>query len=300
MRVLHPVAVTDAMLISSNAPEPASGEVAWSASTSYAVGAIAYRPALHKRYRRLVAGATPTAPESDTENWAYVGATNRWGMFDDTSAATALAAGPLTVVFAPGIVGALAVMGLAGDTLTVTMTDGDGGPTVYSASVPLVESSIIDWYGYFFEPFNTRQVVLLDDLPPYQNGRITVTLAAVGAVAIAHCIAGTMAELGASLYGATAGIRDYSRKTVDEGTGVVTLSRGRYAQTLRARFHLADGAVNAVHRRLQALRSTPCVWVADDGGDIEPLVVYGYYRDFALDLQSHRGSFYSLEIEGMT
>jgi len=119
-------------------------------------------------------------------------------------------------------------------------------------------------------------------------------------VSVAHCIVGTVYSLGATSYGATAGIRDYSRKTTDEETGVVTLERRRFQKTLRAQFKLEDGAVNAVHQRIEALRATPVVWLGDNGADIEPLIVYGYYRDFSLQLQGWNESYYQLEVEGMT
>lgn len=300
MRVIDPTIITDATLISSTVPEPDTGETAWVANTHYDVNDIVYRPALHKKYRSLVSGVKTVAPEDSPDEWAYIGGTNRWAMFDDTSAATVETTSPLTAVIAPGICNSLAILGIEGQELTVTITDGAGGPTVYTRTIDLDTSVVADWYQYFFEPFTTRQVVILNDLPPYPNARITISLSGSGDVSIAHCIVGTSYDLGATLYGATAGIRDYSRKQTDEQTQVVTLERRRFSKTMRARFFLDDGSVNAVHSRLEGLRATPCVWVGSDREDLEPLVIFGYIKDFSLDLQQARGSYYSLEIEGMT
>lgn len=300
MKVIQPVVLTDAMLISSGAVEPAAGEVAWNAATAYAVGALVYRAASHKRYRRRVAGTTATPPEDDPDNWAYIGGTNRWAMFDDTSAATTLAAGPLTVVLSPGMVNAVALLGLAGSSVTVSMTDGPSGPSVYSRTVALDTSNVADWYQYFFEPFTTRQAVILTDVPPYSNGRITISLSGPAAVSIAHCVVGTVYPLGATKYGAGVGIRDYSRKQVDEETGVVTLEQRRFQKLMRAQFRLEDAAVNSVHQRLEALRATPVVWLGDNDAGIEPLLIYGYYRDFAYQASGPNASYYELAVEGMT
>lgn len=299
MKVLVPVNLTDAMLISSGAAEPAAGEVAWNPATAYLVNDTVYLAASHRRYRRKVAGTSATSPELDATNWSYIGATNRWGMFDDTSAKTVLAS-PLQVVLAPGQVNALAFLGLVGTTLTVSMTEGAGGPTVYSRTVGLDASVVGDWYDYFFGAFSTRQVVVLDDLPPYANGRITVTLTGAGTVSIEHCIVGTLSFLGLTQYGASAGIRDYSRKSVDDITGIVTLEERRFQKLLRAQFRAEDGAVNVVQGRLEALRATPVVWVGDNGTGLEPLVVYGYMRDFRLNLNGYSETHYELEVEGMT
>ena len=299
MRVITPVTISDARLISSNAAEPAAGETLWSAATAYAVGDTVYRAANHRRYRRRVAGTTATAPELDPDNWAYLGGTNRWAMFDDTSAATVLAS-PLTVELSPGTINSIALLGLAGAQIEVTMLDTPAGTEVYSRTIPLDTSAVADWYAYFFEPFSTRQAVVLNDLPPYPNCRLTIEVTGPADVSVAHCIVGTVYSLGATSYGASAGIRDYSRKTTDEETGVVTLERRRFQKTLRAQFKLEDGAVNAVHQRIEALRATPVVWLGDNGSDIEPLIVFGYYRDFSLQLQGWNASYYQLEVEGMT
>ena len=300
MRVTDPITITDAMLISSTVPEPDTGETEWSHLIDYVVNDVVMRASLHKKYRCKAPIKSDTPPESDTDNWAYIGGTNKWAMFDDTSAATVETTSPLTAVIAPGICNSLAILGIAGQELTITITDGAGGPTVYTRTIELDTSVVTDWSQYFFEPFTTRQVVVLNDLPPYPNARITISLSGSGAVSIAHAIVGTVYDLGATLYGATAGIRDYSRKQTDETTGVVTLERRRFAKTMRARFYLDDAAVNAVHARLEGLRATPCVWVGSDREDLEPLVIFGYIKDFSLDLQQARGSYYSLEIEGMT
>ena len=300
MNWITPTLITDAALISSTVPEPDTGETAWVGTTNYAVDHIVYRPALHRRYRRRVAGVTATPPESDTENWAYIGGTNRWAMFDDTSAATVATTAPLVATIAPGVCNSIAILGLQGRTLQITVTNGEGGPTVYTRTINLDTSRVLNWYQYFFEPFTTRQVVVLHDLPPYPNARITISLDGPGDVSMAHCIVGTVYDLGVSLAGANVGIRDYSRKTTDEATQIVTLERRRYAKTMRLRLLIDNTAVNTVHQRLEGLRATPCVWIGSQNAALEPLVVYGFMKDFNLDLQHAASSYYSLEIEGMT
>lgn len=300
MKLITPTLITDAALISSTVAEPDTGETAWVGATNYAVDQIVYRPALHRKYRRRVAGVTATPPESDAENWAYIGGTNRWAMFDDTSAATVETSAPLVATIAPGLCNSIAILGLQGRTLQITVTNGTGGPTVYTRTINLDTSRVLNWYQYFFEPFTTRQVVVLHDLPPYPNARITISLDGPGEVSIAHCIVGTVYDLGVTLAGANVGIRDYSRKTTDEATQIVTLERRRYAKTMRLRLLIDNTAVNTVHQRLEGLRATPCVWIGSKNAALEPLVVYGFMKDFNLDLQHAASSYYSLEIEGMT
>lgn len=308
MKVIDPLTVTDAMLISSTVAEPASGETAWSGATAYTVGQIALRTATHRLYRRLVAGTTATAPELDVAgvagvtapNWEDYAPSRRWAMFDQEINTATTDASSLTVVLAPGICNSLALLELVGSSVTITVTDGAGGPTVYTRTVALDTSLVTDWYQYFFEPFSTLGTLVLNDLPPYANARITVALTGLGTVALGQCIAGSVYPLGLTQLGVSAGIRDYSRKEVDPVTGAVSLERRKFSRTLRARFSIEPGAVNAVHARLSNLRAKPCVWIADDDRQLDPLVVFGFYKDFSLDVAYAARHFYSLDIEGMT
>lgn len=300
MKVIKPTVVTDAMLISSTVAEPSGTDPAiWNAGTAYVVGDEAYRAGTHSVYTRLVNGTTATAPESDATNWAYARPTNRWAMFDQVINTQSSGASPMTVVLDPGTCGALALIELDADEVTVTMTDGAGGPTVYSRTTDLDASYVTDWYEYFFAPFSKLTSLVLTDLPPYAAGRITVAITAAATVLCGGLIVGNPYYLGGLQYGARAGIRDYSTKDTDDVTGIVTLAEGRYRKTVRGLLQLAAGAVNSVHKLLTALRATNAVWIGDDDATYEPLIVFGFLRNFELTVTYPGHSFYSIEIEGM-
>lgn len=302
MKVIRPLTITDALLISSSVAEPAAGDpAAWNAATVYAIGDRVHRLTTHRVYKRLVAGTTGTAPESDATNWADDGSTLRWAMFDQEVNTQTSAASSLSVTLAPGVVvNSLALIELLGASATITVTDGAGGPVVYSKTVGLNGPTVADWYSYFFDPYSQRGTLIVTDLPLYAAARITVTITGTGTVKCGGCIVGTVYDLGDTQYGVSAGIRDYSRKETDPVTGVVSLEKRKFAKLLRAQFRLAAGAVSAVHKVLSDLRATPCVWIGEDSGNYDPLVVFGWYRDFALTVDFPTASIYSLEVEGMT
>lgn len=300
MKLIRPTTITDALFISSTVAEPAAGETAWVSGTTYAVGDLRIRTQTHRIYKRLVAGAGTTPPESDPANWEDFAPTNRWAMFDAEINTQTSGTSPLTVTIAPGICNALALFELVGTTATITMTDGVAGPTVYSKTVSLETSSVADWYQYFFEPFSQRGTLVLTDLPPYASGRITVSITGTGTQKVGALVVGTLYSLGGTQYGATAGIRDYSKKETDPATGVVTLVPGKYSKRLRAKLILEAGAVDVVQNLLTSLRAVPVVWIGDDSGTYQATTVLGFYRDFELDIAYPGASYYSLDIEGLT
>ena len=297
MKVIKPVAVTDAVLISSTAPE--TDYSAWAAGTAYSVGNRVIRTSTHRIYERMVAGTTATVPELDSVNWIDIAPTNRWAMFDsEVSTQTALAS-PLTVVIKPGLVNGLALFGLSGTTLVVTVRDGLSGPVVYTRTISLDGSVIADWYQYFFELFDQRAEVVLTDLPPYSNSHITISVTGGGTVSIGVVAAGTVYFIGDTQQDASVSIIDYSRKETD-AFGFTTFVRRAYSKRMNLRLLLTNSQLNKVQRVLADLRASPAAWVGTDVAGYEPLTVYGFYKDFSIDIAYAQLSYCSIEIEGLT
>jgi hypothetical protein len=301
MKLIKPITINDSRFISSTVAEPASGETAWVSGTTYAQGNLRIRTQTHRIYKRLVAGAGTTPPENDPTNWEDFAPTNRWAMFDNEVNTQTSGNSPLTVTIAPGAINSLALIELLGTSVTVTVTDGAGGPTVFTTTVNLEQSSVSDWYQYFFEPFSQKGTLILTGIPPYSTSRVTITVTGSNPVKCGGFIVGTVYDLGGTQYGVTAGIRDYSKKETDSATGVVTLVPGRFSKRLRAKLQVNSRVVAAqIQTLLTELRATPVVWIGDDTGEFEPLTVFGFYRDFELDVSYPTVSHYSLDIEGMT
>jgi len=62
---------------------------------------------------------------------------------------------------------------------------------------------------------------------------------------------------------------------------------------------LPNTKLNKVQRVLADLRATPCAWIGTDVAGYEPLTLYGFYRDFSIDVAYPTTSYCSLEIEGL-
>jgi hypothetical protein len=296
MKVITPTPITDALFVSSTAPE--ADYAAYAAGTTYALGARVIRTSTHRIYESLQAGNTGHTPESSPTWWLDIGPTNRWAMFDSVVGTSTTLASPLTVVIAPGAVNALALLELVGSAVTVSMTSVTGGGAVYSRTVDLDASEVGDYYEYFFSPFRQRSSVVLTDMPPYADGIVTVSLTG-STVSLGVCAVGLFDELGEAEYGATAGITDYSLKTTDD-FGNTTLTRRSYAKRTTVKMWLDKGAVNRVHRTLADLRATPCVWVGVDDDELDPLTVYGFFKDFQIEVAYPTTALCSLDIEGLT
>jgi hypothetical protein len=297
MKVIKPTTITDAMIVASNAVE---AHAAWLVGTTYAKDAMVDFGQHY--YISLVNSNTGNLPDAvGSTFWEQTGPDNKHAMFDNQISTATTSSSPLVVTIAPGIANAVAMLGLVGTSVTVTMTDGAGGPTVYTRTVDLDGTIITDWYMYFFEPFVQLGEVVLTDLPPYSNGRITMTLTSGGSVAIGEFLAGAVYEIGETdlEQGATIGIIDYSRKDTDPTTGVVTFVPRAYSKRMSGQFLVANGAISGVQQILASIRATPSVYIGSEGADYSALIVYGFYRDFSIDIAYPTHSWCRIEVEGL-
>ena len=292
MKMIRPTSVTDSILTSSSVAENEFS--AWSSATTYSLDQQVIKS--HRIYKSLQASNTNHDPISSPTWWLDIGPTNRWAMFDNAVGTLTTASGSITVTLAPGRVDSVALIGVDASTVVVEMTN---GTTVYSKTVPMIDdSSVTDWYLYFFEPVRTKDYVVLTDLPVIGEASITVTISkSSGNVSCQALIVGMKSEIGGMLSSPSIGIVDYSRKSTDD-FGVTTLVQRSFAKKLDCKLILDNSEVDRVVSALSSVRATPIVWVGSDR--FSTMVVYGFFRDFSIDIAYARNSYCSLNIEGLT
>lgn len=298
---IRPIDVTDTVLASSNVPE--TEYAAWASGTTYAAGARVIRTStnVHRVYQSIAAGNVGHDPLTDTTAtyWTFVGADNRWAMFDDLVQSQTTRADQIAVTLnVPGRIDSVALLNLSGISARVTMTDATEG-VVYDQTQNLVSpSGIDDWYAYFFEPIERRTECFFEELPPYANATLAVTIAETGAtVACGVLKAGLSKEVGGLQYGAQVGITDYSVKQADD-FGNYTIVKRAFADRATFQVWVDKSQVDVVKRQLAALRATPILYFGDD--DYASTAVFGFFKDFTLTIQYPDVSVLAIELEGVT
>lgn len=234
MRLLRPIPVTDAVLSACSIAEPdaSTGEVAWNAATSYAIGDKVVRTTTHRVYVALSAGVSATAPEDDAVKWLDSGPSNRWAAFDNYKSTASKATGTITMTLLPGVCTGLAFYGLVGSTLRVVLKDAVSAE-VYSDTVYSLDDYLTGdmmWEFYFGTP-RQRDTLRIGDLYP-RNYRVELTLSPTGGKAAVGIIAvGDWSDVGLARYGFKAQPVNYSRIKTDD-YGNTTIVRGLVARNL--------------------------------------------------------------------
>ena len=290
MRLIKPVEITPAKLISSNVPE-----TEWPAWVPGSYGLGDKRIKDHHIYESLA--AANTADPTDATKWLDLGFTNRWRMFDNKVESLTTNPGTIVVTIRPGaVVNSLALFNLQGKSVTVSMVD-PGEGEVYRKEISLVDAGVTNWCDWFFEPIGIRTDVVVLDMPAYGSADIVLTIdAGPELAAVGHLVIGAVKQIGTALYGSSVGINDYSRKSTDDFGNTVVIKR---SFSNRADFDIAldTSEVTRVRRLLADLRATPVVWIGEES--YEATILFGFYKDFQIVFSGPTVSDCSITVEGV-
>lgn len=298
MKVIRPIQITASKVISSTAVEEYG---AWSNATTYAEGdRVIYN---NKIYESVVASNLNKQPDTNPTSWLFVSADNKMSMFDLQVNTQTTAMDTLTVVFKPGkSFTALAFLNIIGVSISVVVRDGVGGAVVYSNTVSLDNSSIsvVDWYTYFFEDFDFFTEAVFQNIPPYNDGVVEVSISGnVGSlVAIGACTVGTVIELGDTQYGANYGIRDYSVNETDQFGNTEFVERP-FSKRMNALLYTPNERLNYVTKTLQGLRAVPTVYIGAEDPKYQGTIIFGFLKDWNIEINYPNHSMISTEVMGL-
>lgn len=298
LKVVKPLEISDAMLISTDVPEADYAD--WSAGITYALGDRVIVAAEHKVYESLQAGNLNNAV-SNPLWWIVVSPTNRWKLFDaSNSTQTAQASGSMSYVLRPqSAVSALAALNLNNATAIRVRLSHPTYGALYDETVDLTaKPAAADWWNWFFGARKAPSQHIALDFPALPGADITVDLTGGSDLAIGVLLLGQIVTLGLGVeYGARVGIQDYSRKETND-FGDFVLVRRAYARRASFDLMLAAGDVDSVQTLLAELRATPCLWIGS--ALYESTVIFGIYKQFDVLIAYPTYSNCQLELEGLT
>lgn len=297
LSIIKPNGLTPAALTSTTAVDEYPNYVA---GTSYNLNArVSYLGRIWECVEEPSLGKTPDA---NPLYWLNYSPSNRWRMFDSAVGTITSAVGELAVVIRPGAVGGIALLELVGGSVSIVMRDAPGGSVIYSKTVVLDGTEVNSFYDWFYAEYSQLGDVVLTDLPiHFVSNELTVTLIATSTIATVQCGVchfGSVVTVGQAQYGATVGIIDYSKKSVD-AFGNYSIQQRSFSKRADLQVVTEKVDFNRVFRALSTLRSTPCVYVGTEAPGYEPLIVYGFYKDFSIDVAYSQTHLCSLSLEGL-
>jgi hypothetical protein len=251
------------------------------------------------------AGNVGNDPTTDTTHWVKVGPTNKWAPYDQYITSQATNSSEVVMAIVPGgRVDSLVGLNITASSAQVSMVDA-AGVVVYRNTANLTsDSAIQDWYSYFYEPIVRVGDFSFTDLPiaPSATGVITVRVPnANGTAGIGGIVIGLAKEIGTTEASAKVGVTDYSVKTQD-AFGTYTITQRAFSKKADFTIHLPTSSVDVLHGLLSQYRATPVVYIGSNDGDDQysSATIYGFYKDFSIDIAYQNYSVCTLSVEGLT
>ena len=295
--VVTPQMIDDINFVSSSVPE--NDFPVYSEMTTYPLGArVIVTTGHHKIYESLIANNTGNFPPTNPTKWLEVGPTNRWAAFDQSGNTLVTANNSIEFSISGNRFGAIGLLEIDAASVRIqasTMADG----IYYDRTYELPDRSVVsNWYEYLYQPIVRQKQFVATDIPPISGSTYTITVMGSGMVSLGTFVLGNKSEFGFTQYNATIGIIDYSRKDVDQ-FGRATLTRRRFSKRMDVSVYMESVLTDSIAGKLQDLRATPALWVAAQE-TYEAMTIYGFYRDFSIDIAFPTQTVGSLQIEGLT
>jgi len=274
----------------------------YSSGTTYSVGnKVIYNGNI---YESLQNTNLAHQPDIYPTWWLYDSPDNRHAAFDTQVSTASTATTSMTFVVKAGKIDSVALINIGAVIIEIAVTDQTSGTLIYNSSAGLSGVTVTDWYQYFFfDPTIKRTQLVFQNIPnTYANAIVSVKLTGGTGdiVSIGQALYGNSTYLGGTQYGAKAGIVDYSKKDTDI-FGTTTFVKRAFTKTITCDVLMENYLLNTLQNFLYGIRATPVVWIASDDPQYqEPLIVYGYYKDFSTAITYPAQSMCSLTIEGLS
>lgn len=295
--IVPPVIIDDVKLLTTDVPED-DAYSEWSAAVNYLKGDRVKLSSAHKNYEAASANLNKP-PLTNKTIWLEVGATNRWKVFDDKTLSQTEQIGSMSYTLLPGkVVNTVGLINCHAKSARVRVTDPVDG-LVYDKEKKFLGSlSKGDWYEYFFEEIVRSTEMIFDDLPAYGSAQVKIDIEnALNMVRCGVITIGFKRTFGVAVsMGAGVGLQDYSRREINEFAEPQFVKRG-YSKTASFTISIEDFEVDVVQRLLASVRATPTLFI---GSKLyNATIIYGWYRDFDINITYRNLSEANLEVESL-
>lgn len=298
MKVIAPQTIGTAQFTSSTIAEPdaAAGEVAWNSGTAYTTGQEVVLTSTHRRYRALQNG-TNQNPATQAAYWLDIGPTNRWAAFDATVGTASSKNGGFVFEVDAESINAVALLEVNAAALGVYIKD--GSEVIYTHQADMTwDGNVNDWLAYFTEPIIRKRELVLTDLPSIPGGSLVVEVTDPGLAELGMVCIGAATRFGDTRFGARAGIIDYSRKETD-AFGAISIVKRSFAKRASMSLCVPAPTTDYLLRYLADHRAEAMVFIGAENL-YGALLLYGFVKDFEIEIATPTTNYCSLTIEGLT
>jgi hypothetical protein len=245
---------------------------AWVVGTTYAANvSISYA---NRNWLSVQAANIGHTPGSDPLWWTDNGPSNTMAMFDSSVQTATTRTGGLSWTLSPGRFTAIGLLGLIGQSVTVTIMD---GATQIFTETRTLASSLGTAYSFCFEDFYQTRETNFYGLPSTPSTLVTISITGPGTTACGLCVVGKQLEIGQAEYGFNVPIEDRGRHYLDILGNPVNIERG-YTKGVSGTLVTDQINFNRLTNFFADHIGVPCLWIAaPDQNDLVTATAFGRY-----------------------
>jgi hypothetical protein len=248
---------------------------------------ISNEDAYHKTYECLVNNTGYFPPQNLTgvsPKWMETGATNRWQAFDAKCASQTENASSIQYVLTPGSLDSIAFFNLDADSIAITQKEATGGATLHSETITLSGAT---------------EAVTTALHSGYASNEITITITKSGTAKCGEIVMGLKYNLGDTLSqeGVDVGTTDFSI-IENDAFGNLNVTPRDYSSSGDFVVLVTNTNADDLYETLAQYVSTPLVYIGY--ASYASMILYGYYEDFSIKMDSRLYAHLSMNIQGLT
>lgn len=216
-------------------------------------------------------------PETSPLIWEDLGYTNKYKMLDKTLGSQTVADGNIEASFIVNKVDSIFFFNVFADSIDIKVTQIDNSIVLLEENFLMSSKDGGTFYNYFFNDF-VYETKLFKEIPLNFNMLVEIKINNIGNVSKCGLVAMGRAEyLGATLYGASIGIHDFSKKEVNS-VGESYLKQGKVKATNNLTIDVQSGLTDRVVDVLTRYRSTPVIFIG--AKEFKSTYIFGIYNRF--------------------
>lgn len=239
---------------------------------------------------------------SDTPlKWEDLGYTNKYKCLDNSLSSQTVGdatidGGNITMSFIVSSINEIHLLNVYGSEVTIVINTTDTIPTeIYNETIELLTTSGADFYEWYFGEYVFTDK-FSDDIPVAFEVQVDITITAIsGDSRIGLIGLGKSVDLGATLYGASVGILDFSKKIVNTN-GETFLEKGNFKATNKLTLDIYDNRTDEVADILTEYRATPVIFRTKG---YKSLIVFGTYNKFNILITLPTVSKMNIDLESL-
>ncbi len=239
-------------------------------------------------YRHLIYN-----PKNSPLIWEDLGYTNKYKCLDKSLSSQTTHDGDIEMSFILHKVDEIHLLNIFGTSVNVKVTSEN--EVIYNESTTLRSKDGGTFYNWVFNPFVYRNKISIN-LPISFEVKIDIKIVAQENVAEIGLLGiGRSEFVGATLYGASLGMLDFSKKKVSD-KGELYLKQGNYKATNNLTIEIPVGLTDSVYQTLIDYRAVPVIFRS---GVYDSLTIFGIYNKFNIAVTNPSISRMSIDLEAL-